>query len=82
MWVVHEVSEKNKRSKLIAEAVEIYAGELKRKSLRERLMKGYQLRAERDKSIAEEWFDTDQEVYEKEEKFLNYLSSSSSILSS
>jgi metal-responsive CopG/Arc/MetJ family transcriptional regulator len=53
--LLKEVSEKNKRSKLITEAVRVYAQELKKKALIERLKEGYEVRAERDKLIAREW---------------------------
>jgi len=62
--LLEEVSEKNKRSKLISEAVKIYVQDFKRKALRERLIKGYQARAERDKSIVEEWSPLEQEAYD------------------
>jgi metal-responsive CopG/Arc/MetJ family transcriptional regulator len=60
--LLNEVAEKNKRSRLIAEAVNHYAEEIKKKSLRERLIKGYQARAERDKEIAEEWLPLEEEA--------------------
>jgi metal-responsive CopG/Arc/MetJ family transcriptional regulator len=53
--LLNEVAEQNKRSKLITEAVKLYARELKQKALKDRLREGYQARAERDKAIAEEW---------------------------
>ena len=63
--LLEEVTEKNKRSKLIAEAVEIHINELKRKAMRERLIKGYQIRTERDKNMAEEWFNIEHDVCDK-----------------
>ncbi|MEQ8223065.1 MAG: CopG family transcriptional regulator [Candidatus Eremiobacterota bacterium] len=63
--LLKEVSVRNKRSKLITEAVKLYAQELKNKALRDRLKAGYQARAERDRKIAEEWFPVEQDTYNK-----------------
>ncbi|MHC9538696.1 MAG: hypothetical protein AB9903_04185 [Vulcanimicrobiota bacterium] len=60
--LLNEVAEKNKRSRLISEAVYRYAQELKMMSLRERLIKGYQARAERDREMAEEWLPLEEEA--------------------
>jgi len=61
--LLKEVSVRNKRSKLITEAVKLYAQELKNKALRDRLKAGYQARSERDREIAEEWFSVEQDTY-------------------
>jgi metal-responsive CopG/Arc/MetJ family transcriptional regulator len=61
--LLNEVAEKNKRSRLIAEAVLLYAQEIKKMDLRKRLIKGYQARAERDRKIAQEWLPLEEEAF-------------------
>ena len=50
-------------SRFIAEAVTYYIAERQRRALRERLIAGYQARAKRDQSLAEEWRPLEEEVW-------------------
>lgn len=63
--LLNQISAKNKRSKLIAEAVTRYAEELKKDALRKHLKEGYTARADRDREMTAEWFGIEQESYEK-----------------
>jgi len=53
--LLKEVSARNKKSKLITEAVKLYVQELKNKAQRDRLKAGYLAGSERDRKITEEW---------------------------
>jgi metal-responsive CopG/Arc/MetJ family transcriptional regulator len=53
------------RSKVVAHALTEYVQEHKRRVLRERLKKGYQYRAARDKAIAEDWRKVEEKTWRK-----------------
>jgi len=57
------VTEQGDRSRLIDEAVRHYIQETGLANLRKRLKEGAIRRAERDLSLAEEWFNVDDEVW-------------------
>jgi metal-responsive CopG/Arc/MetJ family transcriptional regulator len=63
MEAVREEAEPRGYSKFIAEAVSYYIQEQRRSALRERLIAGYQANAERDQAMAEEWRQTEEEVW-------------------
>lgn len=63
MDAVREEAEPRGYSKFIAEAVSYYIQEQRRSALRERLIAGYQANAERDQAMAEEWRQTEEEVW-------------------
>ena len=52
-------------SRFIAEAVTYYIADRHRLALRERLIAGYQARAKRDRSLAEEWRPLEEEVWDE-----------------
>jgi hypothetical protein len=52
-------------SKFVAEAVTYFIEERQRRALRERLIAGYQARAGRDQTLAEEWRPLEEEVWEE-----------------
>ena len=54
--LMDRVAKKGDRSRLISDAVRRYVRELGRAELRRRLREGARRRAERDRSLAEEWF--------------------------
>lgn len=53
------------RSKVVANALVEYVQEYKRRALREKLKKGYQCRAGRDKTMAEDWRKIEEETYRR-----------------
>lgn len=63
MDAVREEAEPRGYSKFIAEAVTYYVQEQRRSALRDRLIAGYQVNAERDQALAEEWRHAEEEVW-------------------
>jgi metal-responsive CopG/Arc/MetJ family transcriptional regulator len=63
MDAVREEAEPRGYSKFIAEAVAYYIQERRRSALRERLIAGYQVSAEQDQALAEEWRPLEEEVW-------------------
>ena len=63
MDAVREEAEPRGYSKFIAKAVTYYIQEQRRSALRERLVEGYQVSAERDQALAEEWRHAEEEVW-------------------
>ncbi len=61
--LIDRVTEQGDRSRLIDEAVRHYIQETGLANLRKRLKEGAIRRAERDLSLAEEWFNVDDEVW-------------------
>jgi CopG family transcriptional regulator / antitoxin EndoAI len=60
--LVDRTAAKGDRSRFIAEAISHYAKVAKKAALRKRLREGAVRRAERDRALALEWFDLEQEV--------------------
>jgi CopG family transcriptional regulator/antitoxin EndoAI len=61
--LIDRVTEHGDRSRFIDEAVRRYIQETGKANLRKRLKEGAIRRAERDLSLAEEWFTVDEEVW-------------------
>lgn len=55
----------HKRSALINEAVKFYIAQKQRDSLKQQLQEGAIRWAERDLGLADEWFDIEEEVWQK-----------------
>ncbi len=75
MESVHAFAPPRRQSQFIAEAIRYYVAEQQRKSLRERLIAGYQANAAADRATATEWspledemWDDDLAMYEDEEQ--------------
>jgi CopG family transcriptional regulator / antitoxin EndoAI len=66
--LIDRVTEKGDRSSLIDHAVRHYIEDLGKKNLRRRLKEGAIKRAERDHTLAEEWFTLDEEAWQKSRK--------------
>lgn len=64
--MIDRVTRKGNRSRFIQQAVEHYVGSIGRQKLRKLLIEGGKQRAERDRSIAEEWFALDQDSWERD----------------
>ena len=62
--LIDRVTEKGDRSGLIDNAVRHYIETVGKKNLRRRLKEGAMRRAERDLSLAEEWFASDEEAWQ------------------
>lgn len=67
MEAVRSLAAPRQQSQFIAEAIEYFIAEKQRKSLRERLIAGYQANAAADAEIAAEWSTLEDEVW------FNYL---------
>jgi CopG family transcriptional regulator / antitoxin EndoAI len=59
--LVDLVAGRGDRSRFIADAIAFYVGAPPRAELKSRLKKGAQRRADRDRALAIEWFDLDDE---------------------
>jgi len=62
--LIDRVTEHGDRSRFIDEAVRHYIQEMGRSHLRKRLKEGALQRAQRDLSVAEEWFTIDEDVWQ------------------
>jgi CopG family transcriptional regulator / antitoxin EndoAI len=60
--LIDHLAEKGDRSRLIDEAVRFYVKEIGRANLSRQLQAGAIQRAERDRTLAEEWFSIENEV--------------------
>jgi CopG family transcriptional regulator/antitoxin EndoAI len=60
--LVDRMAPKGERSRFIAEAIRHYATASRRAELKKRLRAGAVRRAERDRRLAEDWLDVDDEV--------------------
>jgi CopG family transcriptional regulator/antitoxin EndoAI len=60
--LVDRIAPRGDRSRFIAEAISHYATATRRAQLRRRLREGAVRRAERDRSLALDWFELEQEV--------------------
>jgi CopG family transcriptional regulator / antitoxin EndoAI len=65
--LLDRVAEKGDRSRLIDAAVRYYIDEQGRAQLKKRLKAGAIRRAERDLSLAEEWFPIEEELWPKDD---------------
>lgn len=65
--LVDRVAEKGNRSQLIDLAVTHYVASVGRASLRKRLKEGAEARARRDMQLVEDWFDVDNEAWQRED---------------
>lgn len=63
--LIDRVTQKGDRSNLIDHAVRHYIEDVGKNNLRKRLKEGAIKRAERDRSLAEEWFALDEEAWQK-----------------
>lgn len=63
METVRTLAAPRQQSQFIAEAIEYFIAEKQRKSLRERLIAGYQANAQADAEIAAEWSTLEDEVW-------------------
>jgi CopG family transcriptional regulator / antitoxin EndoAI len=61
--LIDRVTEHGDRSRFIDEAVRHYIQEISRTNLRKQLKEGAIRRAQRDLSLAEEWFTADEDVW-------------------
>ena len=62
---IDKVTSKGNRSQFIAKAVDFYVQEVGRKKLRAALKEGAQQQAKRDTSLASEWFNLDEDTWQK-----------------
>jgi len=60
--LVDRVAARGNRSRFIAEAIKHYAAVTRRTELKKRLKEGAIRRAERDRALAAEWFDLEEEI--------------------
>ena len=63
--LVDRVAGKGNRSRFIADAIAFYVGATRRAEFRKRLKEGARRRSDRDRALAIEWFDLDDEVWQK-----------------
>jgi metal-responsive CopG/Arc/MetJ family transcriptional regulator len=63
MEAVRNLAAPRQQSQFIAEAIEYFIAERQRKSLRERLVVGYQVNAEADAAVAAEWSALEEETW-------------------
>jgi len=66
--LVDRVAPRGDRSRLIAEAIRHYVTSRRRGELRKRLREGALRRAERDRALAADWFDLEEEVKPRRRK--------------
>ena len=62
--LIDRVAQKGDRSSFIAQAVERYVTEIGRANLKKQLKEGALRRADRDLSLAREWFDIEEETWQ------------------
>lgn len=63
--LLETVANKGERSTFIDNAIKAYVKQNRRESLRESLKEGAIARSERDLDLAEEWFEIDEELWQK-----------------
>lgn len=66
--LIDRVTRKGDRSRFIDQAVKRYVEEVGRENLKKRLREGAIKRAERDLSLASEWFALDEEAWQRSRK--------------
>jgi len=64
--MIDRLTGKGNRSRFIQQAVEYYVGSIGRQKLRKFLIEGGKQRAERDRSVAAEWFAFDKDSWERD----------------
>lgn len=64
--LVDRVAGRGDRSRFIADAIAFYVGATRRGELKKRLKEGSLRRSDRDRALAIEWFDLDEEVWRKD----------------
>lgn len=68
LQLLDRITERGERSRLINEAVRFYAKEIGKSKLRRQLMEGAIRHAKRDLLLAEEWFNIEEESWNKNRK--------------
>ena len=63
--LLETVADKGARSTFIDVAIKSYIKQIKQENLRENLKAGAIARSQRDLSLAEEWFDVEEELWQK-----------------
>ena len=63
--LLETVADKGGRSVFIDVAIKSYIKQIKRENLRESLKAGAIARSQRDLSVSEEWFDVEEELWQK-----------------
>ena len=63
--LLETIANKGERSNFIDRAIKFYIKENKQKSLRESLKAGAIARSERDLNLADEWFEIEEELWQK-----------------
>lgn len=63
--LLENVADKGERSVFIDVAIKSYIKQIKQESLREGLKAGAIARSRRDLSVSEEWFDVEEELWQK-----------------
>ena len=64
--LVDRVAGRGDRSRFIADAIAFYVSATRRAELKKRLREGAQRRSDRDRALAIEWFDLDEEAWQKD----------------
>ena len=63
--LLETVADKGARSTFIDVAIKSYIKQIKQENLREKLKAGAIARSQRDLSLSEEWFDVEEELWQK-----------------
>ncbi len=63
--LLETVTNKGERSSFINVAIKSYVKQVKQESLRERLKEGAVVRSKRDLELADEWFNIEEELWQK-----------------
>jgi CopG family transcriptional regulator/antitoxin EndoAI len=63
--LLETVANKGERSTFIDKAIKAYIKQIRRESLRKSLKEGAIARSERDLNMADEWFEIDEELWQK-----------------
>jgi CopG family transcriptional regulator / antitoxin EndoAI len=63
--LLETIANKGERSNFIDNAIKAYIKQNKQKTLRESLKEGSIARSERDLSLADEWFEIEEELWQK-----------------
>lgn len=67
LQIINRVVKQGDRSRLIDRAVRFYIDEVGKENLRKELREGAQVRAQRNLSMANEWFSLEEEIWQKHE---------------
>ena len=63
--MIDRVTRQGDRSRLIDKAIKFYVDGVGKENLRKQLKEGAQVRSQRDREIADEWFLLEEEVWQK-----------------